>query len=125
MTIYFSDKCLVVFVLMGVTITLEMFKEQWFAMLIGITAATISRAVVIYGFTPIVNILPRQEKIPFSYQNVMMWGGLRGGVGIALALSIPTTVPGWYTVQAIIYGMVLFTLFVQAPLMPRLINKTI
>ena len=115
----------VVFVLMGVTITLEMFKEQWFAMLIGITAATISRAVVIYGFTPIVNILPRQEKIPFSYQNVMMWGGLRGGVGIALALSIPTTVPGWYTVQAIIYGMVLFTLFVQAPLMPRLINKTI
>jgi CPA1 family monovalent cation:H+ antiporter len=115
----------VVFVLMGVTITLEMFKEQWFAMLIGITAATISRAVVIYGFTPIVNTLPRQEKIPFSYQNVMMWGGLRGGVGIALALSIPTTVPGWYTVQAIIYGMVLFTLFVQAPLMPRLINKTI
>lgn len=115
----------IVFVLMGVTITLDMFREQWFAMLIGIAAATISRAVVIYGFTPIVNTLPRQEKIPFSYQNVMMWGGLRGGVGIALALSIPTTVPGWYTVQAIIYGMVLFTLFVQAPLMPRLINKTI
>jgi CPA1 family monovalent cation:H+ antiporter len=110
---------------MGVTITLEMFRDQWVAMLIGITAATISRAVVIYGFTPIVNILPQQEKIPVSYQNVMMWGGLRGGVGIALALSIPTTVPGWYTVQAIIYGMVLFTLFVQAPLMPRLINKTI
>jgi CPA1 family monovalent cation:H+ antiporter len=55
----------------------------------------------------------------------MMWGGLRGGVGIALALSIPTTVPGWYTVQAIIYGMVLFTLFIQAPLMPWLIKKTL
>ena len=116
---------IIVFVLMGVTITLEMFRDQWFAMLIGIAAATISRAIVIYGFTPMVNILPKQEKIPLSYQNVMMWGGLRGGVGIALALSIPTTVPGWYTVQAIIYGMVLFTLFVQAPLMPRLINKTI
>jgi len=115
----------IVFVLMGVTITFEMFREQWFAMLLGIAAATISRAVVVYGFTPIVNIFPRQEKIPFSYQNVMMWGGLRGGVGIALALSIPTSVPGWYTVQAIIYGMVLFTLFVQAPLMPRLIRKTI
>lgn len=115
----------IVFVLMGVTITLGMFKEQWFAMLIGIVAASISRAVVIYGFTPVVNMTPGQEKIPFNYQNVMMWGGLRGGVGIALALSIPTTVPGWYTVQAIIYGMVLFTLFVQAPLMPRLIKKTI
>jgi CPA1 family monovalent cation:H+ antiporter len=115
----------IVFVLMGVTITLEMFRDQWAAMLLGIAAASISRAVVIYGFTPVVNTLPRQEKIPLSYQNVIMWGGLRGGVGIALALSIPTSVPGWYTVQAIIYGMVLFTLFVQAPLMPRLIKKTI
>jgi CPA1 family monovalent cation:H+ antiporter len=115
----------IVFVLMGVTITVEMFKEQWFAMLLGIAAATISRAIVIYGFTPIINILPRQEKISLRYQNVMMWGGLRGGVGIALALSIPTTVPGWYTVQAIIYGMVLFTLFVQAPLMPLLIKRTL
>lgn len=115
----------IVFVLMGATITIDMFKEQWFAMLLGIAAATISRAVVIYGFTPLLNILPKQEKIPLSYQNVMMWGGLRGGVGIALALSIPTSIPSWYSVQAMIYGMVLFTLFIQAPLMPPLIKKTL
>jgi len=115
----------IVFVLMGVTITLDMFKDQWFAMLLGIGAASISRAIVIYGFIPLVNALPKQEKIPLNYQNVMMWGGLRGGIGIALALSIPTTVPAWYTVQAIVYGMVLFTLFVQAPLMPPLIKKTL
>lgn len=114
-----------IFILMGVTITIDMFKDQWFAMLLGIGAATLSRAFVIYGFTPLINAMPFQEKIPFNYQNVMMWGGLRGGVGIALALSIPTTVPGWYTVQAIIYGMVLFTLFIQAPLMPFLIKKTL
>jgi len=115
----------IVFVLMGVTITIDMFKDQWFAMLLGIGAATISRAAVIYTFIPLINVMPKQETISFSYQNVMMWGGLRGGVGIALALSIPTTVPGWYTVQAIIYGMVLFTLFIQAPLMPWLIKKTL
>lgn len=115
----------IVFVLMGVTITLDMFQEQWAAMLLGIGAASISRGVVVYGFTPLINILPKQEKIPLNYQHVMMWGGLRGGVGIALALSIPVTVPAWYTVQAIIYGMVLFTLFVQAPLMPPLIKKTL
>lgn len=115
----------IVFVLMGVTITIDMFIDQWLAMLLGIIAATISRAGVIYSFTPIINKLPKQEKIPLSYQNVMMWGGLRGGVGIALALSIPTTVPAWYTIQAIVYGMVLFTLFIQAPLMPRLIKRTL
>lgn len=115
----------IVFVLMGVTITIDMFIDQWLAMLLGIGAATISRALVIYSFTPIINQLPNQEKIPLSYQNVMMWGGLRGGVGIALALSIPTTVPAWYTIQAIVYGMVLFTLFIQTPLMPRLIKRTL
>jgi CPA1 family monovalent cation:H+ antiporter len=115
----------IVFVLMGATITIGMFKEQWFAMLLGIGAATISRAIVIYSFVPLINLAPKQEKISFSYQNVMMWGGLRGGIGIALALSIPTTVPSWYSVQAIVYGMVLFTLFVQAPLMPSLIRKTL
>jgi len=79
---------------------------------------------VIYGFTPLTGFLPGQERIPLSYQHVMMWGGLRGGVGIALVLALPTMVPSWYTIQAIVYGMVLFTLFVQAPLMPLLIRRT-
>jgi CPA1 family monovalent cation:H+ antiporter len=54
-----------------------------------------------------------------------MWGGLRGAVSLALALSLPTTLTGWYSVQSIVHGLVLFTLFVQAPLMPRLLKKTL
>jgi CPA1 family monovalent cation:H+ antiporter len=115
----------IVFLLMGVTITLEMFAEQWLAMLCGIGAATFARALVIYTLCPITGLIPGQAKIPLSYQHVMMWGGLRGGVGIALVLALPTLVPSWYTVQAIVYGIVLFTLFIQAPLMPELIRKTL
>lgn len=115
----------IVFILMGVTITIDMFIDQWLAMLTGIGAAVLARACVIYTFCPAVSLIPGQSKIPLSYQHVMMWGGLRGGVGIALVLALPTLVPSWYTVQAIVYGMVLFTLFVQAPLMPALIRKTL
>ena len=115
----------IVFILMGVTITIGMFQDQWLAMLIGIGAATISRAAVIYGFTPVISRLPKQEPISNAYKHVLMWGGLRGGVGIALALSLPVAIPGWYTVQAVVYGMVLFTLFIQAPLMPPLIRRTL
>lgn len=115
----------IVFILMGITITIDMFKEQWLAMLMGIVIASLSRATGVYGISFLINLFPRQEKISWAFQNVMMWGGLRGGVGIALALSIPTTIPAWYSIQAIVYGMVLFTLFVQAPLMPYLIKKTL
>ena len=50
------------------------------------------------------------------YRRVMFLGGLRGAVTLALALSIPTELPYWWTIQSIAFGVVLFTLFVQAPL---------
>ena len=54
-----------------------------------------------------------------------MWGGLRGAVSLALALSLPTEIEGWYTVQSIVYGVVIFTLFVQAPFMDKLVCRVI
>ena len=42
-----------------------------------------------------------------------------------MALSLPTEIEAWYTVQSIVYGVVLFTLFVQAPFMDKLVQKTL
>jgi len=50
-----------------------------------------------------------------SVVDSLFWGGLRGAVVVTLALSIPLELEYWYTVQSIAYGVVLFTLFVQAP----------
>ena len=113
------------FLLAGVTITLQMFESHWLAMIIGVAAAAVARALAMYGVLPVcMHVLPG-EQIPGPYRTVMMWGGLRGAVSLALALSLPTTLQGWYSVQSIVYGVVLFTLFVQAPLMPRLIKRTL
>ncbi|PCH85875.1 MAG: sodium:proton antiporter [Piscirickettsiaceae bacterium] len=113
----------ILFILVGVTITVSMFTGQWLAMLIGILAATIARAVVVYGCLPVFTFIPSVEKIGSRSKNVMMWGGLRGAVSLALALSIPTDIEGWYTIQSIVYGVVIFTLFVQAPFMEKLVLK--
>lgn len=113
------------FLLVGVTVTWQMFESHWLAMIIGIVAATGARAVIVYGVLPLgLRLLPG-EPIPGSYRPVMMWGGLRGAVSLALALSLPSTMEGWYSVQSIVYGIALFTLFVQAPLMPPLVRKTL
>lgn len=53
----------------------------------------------------------------------MIWGGLRGAVTIALVLSLPTELPYWWTIQSIGFGIVLFTLIVQATTNPMLVRK--
>ena len=115
----------ILFILVGVTVTVSMFSSQWLAMLVGIGAATVVRFAVVYGLFPIFCLLPKVEPCDKHYKQVLMWGGLRGAVSLALALSIPVEIEGWYTVQSIVYAVVIFTLFVQAPFMDRLVMKTI
>lgn len=114
-----------VFLLAGATITWIMFESHWLAMLIGVAAALLARGFIMYGVLPL-SLLPLPtNQIPGPYRTVIMWGGLRGAVSLALALSLPTTLTGWYSVQSIVYGVVVFTLFIQAPLMPRLVNRVV
>ncbi len=112
-----------VFLLMGATITLDMFSDRWLAMAMGIGAALVARGAVVFAGVPLMNRVPGVEPVPAAHRAVLYWGGLRGAVTIALALSIPLEHPWWYTAQATAYGVVLFTLFVQAPTMPLLLRR--
>ena len=69
----------------------------------------------IYGSSPLLSRLTPVEPIPLRYQTLMFWGGIRGAVTLALALSLPVELDYWWTIQSIAFGVVLFTLFVQAP----------
>ena len=44
---------------------------------------------------------------------MLVWGGLRGGVAIALALGIDPALPGRDAIVAGAFGLVVFTLLVQ------------
>jgi CPA1 family monovalent cation:H+ antiporter len=111
-----------VFLLMGVVTTTSMFEERWLAMLIGIAAVLIARAIGIFAFVPLLNRATPIEPISRAYQAVMMWGGLRGAVTLALALSLPVTLDYWWTIQSIAFGVVIFTLFTQATSTGRLLR---
>ena len=101
-----------VFVLLGLVITLDMFTERWIAMLLAIVGALIARLFAIYISTYLSRVFAC--KIDRRYPLVMVWGGLRGAVTIALVLSLPTELDYWWTIQSIGFGMVLFTLIFQA-----------
>jgi len=111
-----------VFLVMGAVITLEMFEQRWLAMLIAIFSLLIARAISVYGVLAIFAFF-ENLKVPLASQTVMVWGGLRGAVTLALALSLPTSLEYWWTIQSIAFGVVIFSLFVQAPTIQLLVKK--
>ena len=73
-------------------------------------AAVIARAVSIYGFSLF------SREIPYKWKHVLFWGGLRGAIALALALSLPESGPlvaERGRLQAMAFGLVLFSLLVQ------------
>ena len=111
-----------VFLIVGVVITLEMFEQRWLAILIAILSLIIARAISVYGVLLLFSFF-KNLKVSFAAQSVMVWGGLRGAVTLALALSLPTSLEYWWTIQSIAFGVVMFSLFVQAPTMQWLVTK--
>jgi CPA1 family monovalent cation:H+ antiporter len=113
---------ILVFYLMGLVVTFEMFSDQWLAMLFGILAAFVSRLISTY-FSLSMGKFVFRDKLPMNYAPVMIWGGLRGVITIALVLSLPVELEYWWTIQSIGFGVVLFTLTVQATSNPWLVKK--
>lgn len=111
------------FLLSGATITLLMFEERWLAMLIGIAAAVLTRSLGVWIAGGLTSVLPGQQFVSNAYRLMMSVAGLRGAVTLALALSLPLELEGWWTVQSIAYGVVLFSLFIQAPVIEPLLNR--
>ena len=93
------------------------------ALLIGALSA---RALCLWGVLPIVRMLLRQRPISARYKLVILWGGVRGAVTLALALavnekeSVPIEVR--HLVSVLATGFVLFTLLVQATTLRPLIR---
>jgi CPA1 family monovalent cation:H+ antiporter len=54
----------------------------------------------------------------------MTWGGLRGGISVALALSIPPA-PERHVILAITYAVVLFSILVQGLTIQKLVKRII
>jgi CPA1 family monovalent cation:H+ antiporter len=111
-----------VFLVMGAVITIEMFEQRWLAMLIAILSLLLARAISVYGVLLLFAMF-KDLKVSLAAQSVMIWGGLRGAVTLALALSLPTSLDYWWTIQSIAFGVVIFSLFVQAPTLQLLVKR--
>ncbi|MGB5171265.1 cation:proton antiporter [Eudoraea sp.] len=110
----------VLFVLIGLSIHLLKFEMNFLLLgFLAILAVTIARFVsVLLPYS----LLKHTEKKPLKTVAVLTWGALRGGISIALALTI-TDNPSSDVILYITYSVVLFSLLVQGLSIGRLVQK--
>ncbi|MGD8872699.1 MAG: cation:proton antiporter [Gemmatimonadota bacterium] len=111
-----------IFLLVGLTVDLGALADALPILVWVVAAMLISRAVVVYGLLPVATKLPGAEPIDRGYRMVMYWGGLRGGIALAIALSLPETVASKDLIITIATGAVLFTLLVQGLTIERVVK---
>jgi len=63
------------------------------------------------------------DKIPFSYQTIVYWGGLRGALGAAAVLLIPESYEYAELLQAMTAGVIISTFLINALSLPFWIKK--
>lgn len=112
------------FLLVGLSIDLQNLVQHAALILLAVVVVQLARAVSVYSMTPATTRLFRLPRVSMAERHIMWWGGLKGGLAIAIVLSIPETLAGRELLISLTLGVVLFTLLVNAwsirPLMSRL-----
>ena len=115
-----------IFLVIGFQIDVRQFFsiQIMFLVLSAVIAILVARAMVIYGMSAFSRRFG--AAIQRKYQHVMFWGGLRGAISLALALSLGVNDfgPGiGEQLRLMTFGVVLFTLIVQGTTIKPLIKR--
>ncbi|MEW6572791.1 MAG: cation:proton antiporter [Bacillota bacterium] len=95
-----------VFILVGLEIARINMADHLTQILAGIAVVVIGRSAAVY--LPTVGV-----RLPWSWKHVLNWGGLKGSLSLALALSLPPAFAGRETLIALTFGVVFFSLVAQ------------
>jgi CPA1 family monovalent cation:H+ antiporter len=112
-----------VFLLIGMAVARVHFERVgWGTLAAAIMLVLIGRAATVY---PLSQLFARSRwKIDVRQQHVLWWGGLRGALALALALTLPSSLPLHDEIVIASFAVVAFSVLVQGitmtPLMRRL-----
>jgi len=103
------------FLLIGLSVSVAMLMNHLGAIALAIVLVLAGRAVGVFSLIPLSTRLFRQPAVALNDRTIIWWGGLKGGLAIAMALSIPAELPEHDLIMSMTAGVVLFTLFINAP----------
>ena len=110
----------ILFLLIGLQVRVGDLFHMWRATLLTIAAVLAARVLTVYGIVPVSNLF--SIRIPGRWQHVMVWGGMRGALSLALVLSLGNDFPYRSQLLTMTFGVVAFTIVVQGITMKPLIR---
>jgi CPA1 family monovalent cation:H+ antiporter len=112
-----------VFLLIGITVAKIPFSQLGFSALGGIILLVLlGRAAGVY---PLCFLFAKsRHAVSAREQHVLWWGGLKGALGLALAMALPNTLPMRNEILIATFGVVSFSVIVQGLTMPLLLKRS-
>lgn len=111
-----------IFILIGIDEARQSFQALLIPSVAGIVLVLIGRAVAIYPLCFLLSF--SSQRISTAHQHVLVWGGLRGALALALALGLPEDIAFRAEIITVVFAVVAFSVVVQGltvtPLMVRL-----
>ena len=119
-----------IFLFVGLQIRGTNLTAEVGAITLAVIAVVLARTVVVTLAAGYLRLRRADAPVPWSWQVVLIWGGLRGALSLALALSIPAQLDGGrgpFPQRALIlvltFSVILFTLLVPGLTMRPLLER--
>jgi len=111
-----------IFLLIGLRVAQISFSELGLpALTLAIALTVLGRALAVY---PLCGLLARSRlRVEARHQHILFWGGLRGALALALALSLPPEMPYRDPIIGAAFGVVGFSVIVQGITVPLLLRR--
>jgi CPA1 family monovalent cation:H+ antiporter len=88
---------------------------------IAIMVVMLGRAATVY---PCCMLFSRSSlRIDMRHQHILLWGGLRGALALALAMGLPPGVPRREEIITVCFAVVVFSIFIQGGTMTWLLRR--
>jgi len=111
------------FLMIGFVVDIWHVLASWDVILLTVVLLLLARASMIYTLVPLTTRLFKLPKVTMGERHIMWWGGLKGGLAIAIVLAIPEHLAGRQILLDVTLGVVVFTLLVNAPTIRPLIAR--
>jgi CPA1 family monovalent cation:H+ antiporter len=111
------------FLLVGLSVDISALFARSDVILIAVFLMLLARAATVYSMVPATTRIFKLPFVALGERHIMWWGGLKGGLAIAIVLSIPVEVAGRELLLDITLGVVLFSLLINAPTIRPLMHK--
>ena len=112
----------IVFLLIGFAVQLPSLLHHVPLVVAALLAGWIARGVIVGGVATALAMT--SERIPRAWVVPLIWGGLRGGLAMVLALSLPADFIGRDLVITATFGVVLVSILLQGTTMAPLLRRT-